>query len=96
MKDIRKKLLVCKPCAQEHRADRSTAQQLMPVMFSVMHNSVSCDQVGQPHCEFGVYGSHINIASGETAIVSGKQKGSRTEHGDVVGWWSGSAVASLC
>lgn len=86
---------MCKPCAQEHKADRSTAQQLMLAMFSVMHNSVSCDQAGQLHCEFGVYSSHTNRASGETAMVSGKEKGSRTEHSDVVGWWSGPAVVSL-
>lgn len=40
MKDIRKKFLVCKPCEQEHKADSSTAQQLMPAIFSVMDNSV--------------------------------------------------------
>lgn len=80
MKDIRKKVLGCKPCEEEHKAGRSTAQQLMPVM----DNSVSCDQAGQLHWEFGVYGSHMKGASRDTAVVSGKQTGCRTEHSDVV------------
>lgn len=92
MKDIRKKLLVCRPCEQEHKADSSTAQQPMPAVFSVMDNPVSCDQAGELQCELGVYSSHINGASGETVIVSGSKKA--PEPSTVV--WSGPAVASLC
>lgn len=48
--------------------------------------------------EFGIYSSRMNRTLGETEIVSGKQKGSRTELSGVVGWLVGgqAMLSPLC